>query len=108
MSYADILERAHFSRMHDNYFWQEVRRYRIEQDTLDLATAIADDVIADGPSGHRKSFIEETVDDGIENLLRDLLDDLKAGINPTETLQRRIRNWSTGVAQYEIERGEHD
>ena len=106
MSYDNVLEAAAFQRESDRYFWQEVRRYRIEQDTRDLATAIADDVIADGPSGHRKAWLEETVDDGIENLLRDLLDDLKAGINPTETLQRRIRNWSTGVAEYQIERGE--
>jgi hypothetical protein len=106
MSYADILERAHFAKMADNYFWREIRATRREENARDLATAIADDVIADGPSGHRKAFIEETVDDGIENLLRDLLDDLKAGVNPTETIRRRISNWSTGVAQYEIERGE--
>ncbi len=106
MSYADILERAHFAKMADNYFWRENRAARREENARDLATAIADDVIADGPSGHRKAWLEETVDDGIENLLRDLLDDLKAGINPTETLQRRIRNWATGVAEYQIERSE--
>ena len=106
MNYDNVLEAAAFQSESDRYFWAEIRRHRVEQDTRDLATAIADDVIADGPSGHRKAWLEETVDDGIENLLRDLLDDLKAGIDPTETLQRRIRNWATGVAEYQIERGE--
>jgi hypothetical protein len=108
MNYANVLEQAQFQRESDRYFWQEVRRYRIEQDTRDLATAIAHDVIwTTKDCAHRRSaFVEETVDDGIENFVRDLLDDVASGIDPTETIRRRILNWSTGVAQYEIERGE--
>ena len=50
----------------------------------------------------------EVIDDGIDSLLRDLLDDLKAGTDPSATLRKRIGDWAIGVAEYQIERGEHD
>ena len=108
MSYADILEAKYFADMHNSYFWRESVQARRDEDTRDLANAIADDVVADGPSKHRAAWVEEVIDDGIDSLLRDLLDDLKAGTDPSATLRKRIGDWAIGVAEYQIERGEHD
>lgn len=103
--YADALDSLMFSRMHDNYFANEIRSARREEDVSHLAACIADEVVF-ADNERRKAYSEEIIDDGIALLLRDLLDDLKAGINPTETLRRSVRNWATGVAECEIERGE--
>ena len=39
---------------------------------------------------------------------RDLLDDVNSGIDPSDTIKRRVKSWATDVAQYELSRGEHD
>jgi hypothetical protein len=108
MSYADLLEQAHFRSMHDNYFWREIRAERRSQTIKDLADQITEDVLhPSADNAHRRAaWLEEQASDDTEIFLRDLLDDVSAGVNPTETIKRRIANWATGVATYEVERGE--
>ena len=105
-AYQACLDRLLFDRLHDNYFANEIRSARHEAAVEELANKIGDEVIA-GNSQRRKDYSEEIVDnEAWINLIRDLLDDLKAGVNPTETLRRSVRNWATTVAEYQIERGE--
>jgi hypothetical protein len=107
--YADALDSLMFSRMHDNYFAQEIRSAQREANVNHNANWIAQDVIQTTPdNAHRRAaFIEEVIDgEGFIHLLGDLLDDLAAGINPAETLQRAVKSWAEGVATYEDERGE--
>jgi hypothetical protein len=109
MTYANVLEAAAFQRASDAYFWREEAEARREANVEHNATWIADDVITPTPdNAHRRAaFIEELVDEGVESFVRDLLDDVQAGINPTETIKRRVRNWALGVATYEDERDEN-
>jgi hypothetical protein len=107
--YADALDSLMFSRMHDNYFAQEIRSAQRDADINHRAIWIADEVISPTPDcAHRRaSYIEEIIDgEGFVHLLGDLLDDLKAGINPTETLRRSVANWAFTVATEEDEREE--
>lgn len=107
-AYQACLDRLLFDRMHDNYFANEIRSARREAAVEDMANKISDEVIA-GNSQRREAWAEEIVDcEAWQNFLRDLLDDVKAGINPTDTIRRRVKNWAQDVADYELERGEHD
>jgi hypothetical protein len=102
--YADALDSLMFSRMHDNYFAQEIRSAQREANINHNAQWIADEVIAptDDCAHRRASYIEEIIDgEGFVHLLGDLLDDLKAGINPTETLRRSVASWAQTVAEEE-------
>ena len=104
----DLLTRSHFGDLADSLFWREIRAARIGRDVDWLADAIARDVIA-GCGDRRETFAEEIVDnEAWISFLRDLLDDVNSGINPTETIKRRVKFWGLDVAQYEIGRGEHD
>lgn len=107
-AYQACLDRLLFDRLHDNYFANEIRSARREAAVEDMANKISDEVIA-GNSQRREAWAEEIVDcEAWQNFLRDLLDDVKAGINPTDTIRRRVQNWALDVAAYELERGEHD
>lgn len=107
-AYQACLDRLLFDRLHDNYFANEIRSARREAAVEDMANKISDEVIA-GNSQRREAWAEEIVDcEAWQNFLRDLLDDVKAGINPTDTIRHRVKNWALGVAAYELERGEHD
>jgi hypothetical protein len=107
-SYANVLEAAAFQRASDAYFWREEAEARREANVEHNATWIADEVIAPSPDcEHRRAaFIEELIDERAESFVRDLLDDVQAGVDPSETIRRRVRNWALGVATYEDERGE--
>jgi hypothetical protein len=106
--YADALDSLMFSRMHDNYFAQEIRSAQREANVNHAAIWIADDVIQNTKdSARRAEFIEELVDDeSFASFIGDLLDDVNAGTDPTERIKRRVASWSQTVAEYEIERGE--
>jgi hypothetical protein len=111
MTYADTLERAAIQRQFDSYFWQEIRQARVTEQIKDLAETIADDVLKPSrDNAHRRGeFVEELIDgESFQTFVRDLLDDVQAGVNPTDTIRRKVRNWALGVAEYEVERGEHD
>jgi hypothetical protein len=110
MTYADLLEQAHFRSMHDNYFWREIRAESRSQTIKDLADQIAEDVLhPSADNAHRRAaWLDEQASDDTELFLRDLLDDVAAGVNPTDAIKRRIANWALGVAEYEVERCEHD
>ena len=106
--YADALDALMFNRMHDNYFANEIRSARREAAIEDLANKIGDEVIA-GCGNRRETFAEEIVDnEAWISFLRDLLDDVNSGIDPSDTIKRRVKSWALDVAQYELERGEHD
>ena len=108
---TDVLTSAHFSDLADNLFWREIRAATVSRDQEWLADAIAREVIA-GPSGRgsrQAAFVEELIDgESFEQFVRDLLDDVQANVNPTDTIKRRVKSWALGVAAYELERGEHD
>ena len=111
MIYADIQERAMIQRQFDSYFWQEIRQARTSEAIKDLAETIADDVLKPSrDNAHRRGeFVEEIVDnESWQSFVADLLDDVAAGINPTDTIKRKVWHWALGVAEYEVERGEHD
>jgi hypothetical protein len=110
MSYADQLEAAYFRSMHDNYFWREIRAESRSQKIKDLADQVIQDVLhPSADNAHRRAaWLEEQASDDTELFLRDLLDDVSSGVNPTDTIKRRIKNWALTVAEYEVERGEHD
>ena len=101
----------HMELLGDSYFWQEVRCERTSQQVKDLAEVIVDDVL--NPSkdnAHRRAaFVEEIVDnESWQSFVADLLDDVARGVDPSETIKRRVRHWALGAAEYEVERGEHD
>jgi hypothetical protein len=106
--YADALDSLMFSRMHDNYFAQEIRSTQREANINHTQQWIVDEVFQPTPdSARRSTFIEELVDDeGFVNFIGDLLDDVAAGVNPTETIRRRVASWALTVAEEEDERGE--
>jgi hypothetical protein len=108
MSYANTLEAAAFQRASDRYFWQEEAEARREANVSHNATWIADEVFQPTPdSARRSTFIEELVDDeGFVSFIGDLLDDVAANVNPTETIKRRVASWALKVAEEEDERGE--
>ena len=107
-AYQACLDRLLFDRLHDNYFANEIRSARREAAVEDMANKISDEVIA-GNSQRREAFAEEIVDnEAWINFVRDLLDDVQANVNPTDTIKRRVKSWALDVAQYELERGEHD
>jgi hypothetical protein len=105
--YADALDSLMFSRMHDNYFAQEIRSAQREADINHRSLWIVDEVFQPTPDSHRRStFIEELVDDeGFASFIGDLLDDVQAKIDPAETIYRRVASWALKVAE-EDERGE--
>jgi hypothetical protein len=108
MSYANTLEAAAFQRASDRYFWQEEAEARREANVNHAAIWIADEVFQPTPdSARRSTFIEELVDDeGFASFIGDLLDDVQAGVNPTETIKRRVSSWAQTVAEEEDDRGE--
>ena len=107
-AYQACLDRLLFNQLHDNYFANEIRSARREAAVEDMANKISDEVIA-GNSKRREAWAEEIVDsEAWINIIRDILDDVKAGTDPTATVKRAISNWAQDVAAYEIERGEHD
>jgi hypothetical protein len=108
MSYANTLEAAAFQRASDRYFWQEEAEARREANVNHAAIWIADEVFQPTPdSALRSTFIEELVDDeGFASFIGDLLDDVQAGVNPTETLRRSVAGWAQTVAEEEDDRGE--
>jgi hypothetical protein len=108
MSYANVLEQAAIQRALDRYHWQEEAEARREAHVSHMATWIADEVIADTKdSARRAQFMEELVDSEDWLLfLRDLLDDVHHGVDPTQTIRRRVANWALTVAEEEDERGE--
>ena len=111
MTYADQLERKYFADLSDNYFWQEIRATRLSEQIKDAAEVIVDDVLQPTrDNAHRRGeFVEEIVDnESWQSFVADLLDDVAAGINPTDTIKRKVKHWALGVAEYEVERGEHD
>jgi hypothetical protein len=105
MSYADQLEALAFNRQLDaSYVAREYAQDRREESTAWLAGAIVDEVVANWDyesTGRRKAWLEETADDDVELFLRDLLDDVRAKVDPTETILRRIRGWAQTVAEEE-------
>ena len=68
------------------------------------AGGIMQDVIR-GDECRREAYIEDVYCNErlCRNLLRDLLDDLKHGINPSETIRRSLQDWATGIASDEAE-----
>jgi hypothetical protein len=107
--YADALDSLMFSRMHDNYFAAEIRSAQREANVNHAAIWIADEVISptDDCAHRRAAYIEEIIDgEGFIHLLGDLLDDLRAGVNPTETLRRSVASWALRAAEEEDERVE--
>jgi hypothetical protein len=106
--YADALDSLMFQRMHDNYFAQEIRSAQREANVNHAAIWIADEVFQPTPdSARRSTFIEELVDDeGFVSFIGDLLDDVASGVNPTETIRRRVASWAQKVAEEEDEREE--
>jgi hypothetical protein len=106
--YADALDSLMFARMHDNYWAQEIRSAQREANINHTQQWIVDEVFQPTPdSARRSTFIEELVDDeGFVSLIGDLLDDVQAGVNPTETIRRRVASWALRVAEEEDERGE--
>jgi hypothetical protein len=109
MTYADILERKYFADMADSYFWREIRQERRTEAIKDMAEVIVDDVLQPShDNAHRRGeFVEELIDgESFQTFVADLLDDVQAGVNPTDTIRRKVKNWALGVAEYEIERGE--
>jgi hypothetical protein len=108
-SYANVLEAAAFQRASDAYFWADEAEARREANVSHQAQWIADEVISPTPDcEHRRAaFIEELVDEGVESFVRDILDDVAAGVDPSETIRRRVRNWALSVAEYEDERDEN-
>mgnify|MGYP000878635372 CR=1 FL=1 len=107
-AYQACLDRLLFDRLHDNYFANEIRSARREAAVEDMANKISDEVIA-GNSQRREAWAEEIVDcEAWQNFLRDLLDDVNSGIDPSDTIKRRVKSWALDVAAYELERGEHD
>jgi hypothetical protein len=108
MSYANTLEASAFQRASDAYFWREEAEARREANVNHSANWIYDEVIQNTPdSARRAAFVEEIVDnESWQQFVGDLLDDVNAGVNPTETIRRKVMSWAIGVAQYEDERGE--
>ena len=108
MGYQDVLDSLAFAKAHDAYFANEIRSARREADISDLATKIGNEVIADADK-RRETYAEEIVDNECWlSLIRDLLDDVKNGTDPTNTIKRSVYCWALGVAEYEVERAEHD
>ena len=108
MGYQDVLDSLAFAKAHDAYFANEIRSARREAEIEDLANRIGDEVIA-GNSERRECYAEEIVDNECWiSLIRDLLDDVKNGTDPTNTIKRSVYCWALGVAEYEVERAEHD
>lgn len=104
----NLLDSLMFNRLHDNYFAAEVRSARREAAIEDLANKIGDEVIA-GTGKQRETYAEEIVDtEHWIAFVRDLLDDVRAGTDPTNTIKRSVYNWAQDVAAYELERDEHD
>jgi hypothetical protein len=108
MSYANVLEAAAIQRAMDRYHWQEEAEARREAHVNHNANWIVDEVFQPTPdSARRSTFIEELVDDeGFTSFICDLLDDVQAGVDPTETIRRRVDSWALRVAEEEDERGE--
>ena len=107
--YADALDSLMFSRMHDNYFAAKIRSAQREANVNHAANWIADDVIktTDDNAHRRAAYVEELVDgEGFLHLLRDLLDDVAAGVDPSETIRRSVASWALKVATEEDEREE--
>ncbi len=79
------------------------RAYR-EANADTYAAGVAQQCIGN-TDGRRDQYVECLLDhnDQLDHLLRDLLDDVQAGINPTETIQRSIQDWSIGIAIEEEE-----
>jgi hypothetical protein len=103
MSYQDQLDALAFNRQLDaSYVAREYAQDRREESTAWLAAAIAEEVLGDcEATGRRKAWLEETADDDVELFLRDLLDDVRAKVDPTQTILRRIRGWAQTVAEEE-------
>ena len=90
----------------------ELRAYERMEDRLAYrdaclvsdAAGIAQDVIR-GDECRREAYIEDVYCNErlCRNLLRDLLDDLKHGINPSWTIKHSLENWATGIASDEAE-----
>jgi hypothetical protein len=106
--YADALDAMMFNRMESNYFAAEIRSAQREANINHTQQWIVDEVFQPTPDSHRRStFIEELVDDEwLVSFIGDLLDDVQAGVNPTETIRRRVASWALRVAEEEDERGE--
>lgn len=75
-----------------------------EANATSYAAGVAQEVIGQ-PRGRRDQYVEHLLDhdDELDRLLRDLLDNLGAGINPTETLKRSVRDFAIGIAIEEEE-----
>jgi hypothetical protein len=91
-----------------SYAAQEYYEAKREANINHAAIWIADEVFQPTPdSARRSTFIEELVDDeGFVSFIGDLLDDVAANVNPTETIKRRVASWALKVAEEEDERGE--
>ena len=75
-----------------------------EANATSYAAGVAQEIIANDPM-RREQYVEHYIDhdDELDRLLRDLLDDVAAGINPTETLKRSVQDFSIGIALEEQE-----
>ena len=75
-----------------------------EANATSYAAGVAQEIIAGDPM-RREQYVEHYIDhdDELGRLLRNLLDDVAAGINPTETLKRSVQDFSIGIALEEQE-----
>ncbi len=75
-----------------------------EANAISYAAGVAQEIIAGDPV-RREQYVEHLLDhdDELDRLLCDLLDDVGAGINPTETLKRSIQDRSISIAVEEEE-----
>ena len=75
-----------------------------EANATSYAAGVAQEIIA-GDEVRREQYVEHYIDhdDELDRLLRDLLDDVAAGINPTETLKRSVQDLAIGIAIEEEE-----
>lgn len=70
-----------------------------EANATSYAAGVAQEAI--GQRAYRRDQYIECLldhDTDLDHLLRDLLDDVAAGLNPTDTLKRSIQDWAVGVA----------
>jgi hypothetical protein len=89
-------------RLQSELIAQEAREYaqdRREAAAAHIATGIATDAIY-GQWGRRDELVEHWLgnETDLNHLLRDLVDDIQAGIDPSTTLRKAINDWALGVA----------
>lgn len=75
-----------------------------EANAATYAAGVAQEIIA-GNEVRREQYVEHLIDhdDEMSRLIRDLLDDIAAGLSPVDTLKRSVQDFSIGIAIEEEE-----